>query len=180
MDDTATTPTALCKCGCGEPAPIAKMTDTKRGYVKGQPRDFVRGHHLRLRPIAKHKTERFKVVDRGYETACHIWLLSLTAKGYGQEWDRDRGRMNFAHRLAYERAHGALPDGTEIDHLCSQRACVNPEHLQAVAHVINIDRARRITDDQIARIRQLRSAGWTPCDVAAEIGVSATSVARLS
>lgn len=43
------TPVKLCECGCGEPAPIAKHTVTKLGYVKGQPIRFINGHHFKLR-----------------------------------------------------------------------------------------------------------------------------------
>jgi len=42
-----TTGEGLCECGCGRPAPIAKMTNTKKGHVKGQPVRFIRGHHAR-------------------------------------------------------------------------------------------------------------------------------------
>lgn len=155
------------------------MTETKRGYVKGQPRDFVRGHHLRLRAIAKHKPDRVAIVDCGYSTPCHLWLLAITGKGYGQEWDRSRRRMNFAHRLAYERVHGPVPPGTEIDHLCSQRACVNPEHLEAVTHAVNVERARRIDDQQVQRVAELRAAGRAYREIAALVGISETSVWRL-
>lgn len=37
----------LCECGCGQPAPIAPQSSTKRGWVKGQPLRFIRGHHGR-------------------------------------------------------------------------------------------------------------------------------------
>ena len=37
----------LCKCGCGEPAPIATQTNARRGHVKGQPHRFIRGHYRR-------------------------------------------------------------------------------------------------------------------------------------
>lgn len=37
-------PTKLCECGCGQPAAIAQSTDRSRGYVKGQPTRFARGH----------------------------------------------------------------------------------------------------------------------------------------
>jgi 5-methylcytosine-specific restriction endonuclease McrA len=43
--------TALCQCGCGRPAPIAKQTRDWLGHVKGQPIRFIRGHHGR-RPDA--------------------------------------------------------------------------------------------------------------------------------
>lgn len=37
----------LCECGCGRPAPIATMTNSKWGHVAGQPMRFVRGHAAR-------------------------------------------------------------------------------------------------------------------------------------
>lgn len=45
MDDA---PQKLCECGCGKPAPISKDSDATRGYVKGQPRRFIHGHHRRI------------------------------------------------------------------------------------------------------------------------------------
>lgn len=41
-------PVKLCECGCGEPAPIADITNRKRGYVKGEPRRFVAGHNSKM------------------------------------------------------------------------------------------------------------------------------------
>lgn len=46
-----------------------------------------------------------------------------------------------AHRLAYEQAYGAIPDGLHIDHLCRNRECINPEHLEAVTQDENNKRA---------------------------------------
>lgn len=40
-------PTGLCLCGCGQPAPVAKATSTRRGRVAGQPMRYIRGHHMR-------------------------------------------------------------------------------------------------------------------------------------
>ena len=40
--------TILCKCGCGRDAPISTRNDTKRGYIKGQARDFIWHHHVRI------------------------------------------------------------------------------------------------------------------------------------
>lgn len=42
----------LCECGCGQPAPIAKKTDTARGYIAGEARRFVAGHHGRALRLA--------------------------------------------------------------------------------------------------------------------------------
>jgi len=40
-----TEPAKLCECGCGQPSPIAKQTDTKKGYIKGQSIRFINGHN---------------------------------------------------------------------------------------------------------------------------------------
>lgn len=42
-----TAPLGLCPCGCGEPAPLARNTDRRYGWVTGEPRPFRQGHHMR-------------------------------------------------------------------------------------------------------------------------------------
>lgn len=44
-------PSGLCKCGCGQPTAISRDTWVARGYVKGQPRDYIRGHNARVDPV---------------------------------------------------------------------------------------------------------------------------------
>jgi len=48
-----------------------------------------------------------------------------------------------AHRVSYRLFKGEIPEGTEIDHLCKIKLCVNPEHLEAVSHAENVFRADR-------------------------------------
>lgn len=51
------------------------------------------------------------------------------------------GRGLYAHRVAYELFHGPIPKGLEIDHVCRNKMCVNPDHLEAVTRSVNIRRA---------------------------------------
>jgi HNH endonuclease len=68
---------------------------------------------------------------------CREWRGSRRASnGYGRYWHD--GRMVTAHRYAYERQHGAIPAGLEIDHTCRNRACVNPAHMEVVTHRENV------------------------------------------
>lgn len=64
-------------------------------------------------------------------TGCWLWLGKLSREnGYGQMGVM--GKTRYAHRLAWEVAHGPIPPGLTIDHLCRQRSCVNPDHLEVV------------------------------------------------
>jgi len=72
------------------------------------------------------------------EDGCWEWRASRTKAGYGRfrigsVTQRTR-TMLLAHRLAYEALVGALPNGYECDHLCRNRACVNPSHVEPVSH----------------------------------------------
>ena len=45
-----------------------------------------------------------------------------------------QGQLQYAHRLAYQSFYGPIPDGLVIDHLCRNRTCCNPAHLEAVTN----------------------------------------------
>ncbi len=72
---------------------------------------------------------------------CWLWRDFIYAKGYGRIWIK--GRYQMAHRVAYELAGEVIPDGLTIDHLCCNRRCVNPSHLEAVSLQENMARADR-------------------------------------
>jgi hypothetical protein len=67
---------------------------------------------------------------------CWVWTGYERGEGYGWFWFRSRAMP--AHRWAYEQAKGPVGDGLQLDHLCRNRACVNPDHLQPVTCRTNV------------------------------------------
>ena len=77
--------------------------------------------------------ERFTSKHRAIPDGCWEWTATLTRKGYGTLHLGGRaGRHHLAHRVSYELHVGPIPEGLTIDHLCRNRGCVNPAHLEAV------------------------------------------------
>lgn len=69
---------------------------------------------------------------------CWTWQAGTTAKGYGVF--KLEGRAREAYRVAYEFLRGPVPNGFVLDHLCRNRLCVNPDHLEPVTRGENFRR----------------------------------------
>ena len=90
-------------------------------------------------------------VDTG---GCWLWHGSINKYGHGQ-WHPHTGHlMCHAHRAAYELFTGPIPEGMVIDHLCRNRACVNPSHLEAVMQSTNLRRGKN-GNRGIAQLRSI-------------------------
>ena len=73
--------------------------------------------------------ERFwEKVDK--TDTCWNWTASKRGKVYGGF--QYKGKLRLAHRVVYEMYRGVIPVGLEIDHLCNNTICVNPDHLEVV------------------------------------------------
>jgi hypothetical protein len=81
--------------------------------------------------VNAHLASRLEVVAGG---PCWLFSGAINSKGYGCLGDR------LAHRIAYEDANGPIPEGMQIDHLCRNRTCCNPAHLEPVTLQENMRR----------------------------------------
>src|SRR5947209_2044527 len=69
--------------------------------------------------------------------SCWNWNGSKL-RGYGLFRVHSPQSMTYAHRFVYESIVGPIPEGLELDHLCRNPSCVNPDHLEAVPHKVNV------------------------------------------
>lgn len=89
------------------------------------------------------------------DTGCWHFQGCRTSTGYGRVFNGKR--TDWAHRVYYSAAHNPLPAGLVLDHLCRVRHCVNPAHLDATTHVINVRRGVS------AEVTAQRHASQTHC-----------------
>lgn len=140
--------------GCGNP-------HKARGYCNA--------HWIRFRkygsPTGSHvpktvseRMEEYTLKGPG----CWIWQAQVDWTGYGKLSLGGRsGRPYQAHRIAYEMANGPIPDGLFIDHICHNRACVNPSHLRLATNKQNMENPSGLRSDNTSGYQ---GVAWSPRD----------------
>lgn len=146
-------------CGCGTPTKL--VMEAGGGYHKGDHCRYVLGHQHSRSPLDY-------IIDP--KTGCWIWQK---ARGCSQGPDkygilRSNGTYIRAHRFYYEQINGPIPKGMDLDHLCHNTLCVNPDHLEPVTHAVNVQRgsAARLTPEDVYRARVMRLAGASVKEIA--------------
>ena len=85
------------------------------------------------------KTTETRFWDKIHKAgSCWEWTGCVLKSGYGQFFDE---KKTYAHRYSYKLYRGEVPVGFDVDHLCRNKKCVNPKHLEAVSHKENIHRS---------------------------------------
>ena len=107
--------------------------------------------------INKDLSSRFwLMVDIQGSNECWPWMGNQDGNGYGQFWISRENPIT-AHRFAYTDAIGSIPDGLTIDHLCRNRSCENPSHLEAVSRGINVLRGEGLAARNARKTHCIRS-----------------------
>lgn len=164
----------------------ARSCDRTRRVRQGQEKFMHRADQRRPR-VADTFDEQYRVDPI---TGCHVWLRARKGKearsGGGYGCLKVRGRTIGAHRFAYERAHGRVPAGLHVTHLCHNTLCVNPAHLRAETNDENqaakaaVGRApSRLTTTDVVAIRSKIAAGALQREVAAEYGIQQVDVSNI-
>jgi len=97
---------------------------------------------------------RCSITDTGFKinnkpSPCHLWDGPTSGTGRGGNYGRMslNGQTVATHIVAYTHYYGYVPSKKQIDHLCNQRLCCNPAHLELVSHIKNQKRrAKRIKE----------------------------------
>lgn len=161
----------ICRCGCGKKTAVLKYANRGRGYNAGDSRRYIKGHEHRMSPHGKD----YIVGENG----CWVWQLATNKSGYATT--HVGGKTKDAHRVYYESLVGLVKKGLELDHLCRNRKCVNPQHMEQVTHAENMKRSPKVTklsDKQVCAIRELEGVK-TQTYIAKMFGISQTYVGQL-
>jgi DNA-directed RNA polymerase specialized sigma subunit len=112
-------------------------------------------------------------------TGCWERNSCVESNGYSRIFIN--GKKISAHRYFYEKYVGKIPNGMVIDHLCRNRKCINPKHLEAVSQSINVMRGLqgKLNVENIKEIFRLRESGLKQKNIAKIFNVGQDHISRI-
>lgn len=135
--------------GMNQPSELSGR-ELDRGPLSSKPiQDLLDAHEIEAATLARIFSEHTRVQPSG----CIEWTGSTRPNGYGR---LEIGRNRFSalsHRVAYFLAHGPIPEGLVIDHVCRNASCVNVDHLEAVTPKENTLRGNGVTAKNAVKTR---------------------------
>lgn len=143
----------LCACGCGDAAVYAAR------HVAYNIREGI-------------TDVDYVVMDCGYETPCWIWKGRRVPR-YGNV--RVRGTQMSVHRAMFIQTKGPIPTGAVVDHLCSEKRCIHPDHLQLSTIGANVRRSVGFNPTGLA-LAEIVSREQTAKALAVKYGVSSRTI----
>jgi hypothetical protein len=137
---------------------------------------------------AKDEVERFQAHIRDVPSGCREWQSKRDKGGYGHFTRRDGVDVR-AHRFAWEKFVGPIPEGMLVLHRCDNPRCVNTAHLFIGNHADNardmVQKGRHwgrraLDEDGVAEARRLiESSAYSQTGIAGILGINQTTVSRL-
>ena len=93
--------------------------------------------------------------------SCWLWT-GCTVEGYGRF--NLNGEAVPAHLMAYRELVGPIPAGLQIDHLCRNRGCVNPEHMEPVTSRVNVLRGEAFSAIKFRQTHCIHGHAFSPAN----------------
>lgn len=156
----------LCACGCGEKTNLARFTQKKNSIKKGEPYEFVYQH--------QHNNRRVGYVVAPV-TGCHVWQGQPSQK---YPSIKVGGRQLKTHIYFWEQAHGPVPRGMVLHHVCENTRCMNVAHLEVVTAASNthVGASSKLSAATADAIRRLAAGGYSRTKLAEMYGVTPESI----
>lgn len=125
--------------------------------------------------------DRFLAKIEETSEGCWVWKAARDKDGYGVFKLSQPRRQVKSHRYAYEQLKGPIPQGLGLDHLCRNRACCNPAHLEPASAATNQRRGlkAKVDEDEVVQIRLRAARGEPQRQIARDYGISQAQVSLI-
>ena len=188
-------PVGYCQCKCGNKTSLAIRNIPRQKNFKGCPVPYLQGHATKGKHTARFGKEYvhpnihpFKYLDglpkyvEDPVTGCWNWVASMCSGGYGSSCYGHKQRDR-AHRVSwrYHNNWKKIPKGYDIHHRCTNRRCVNPDHLELLSKTnhMRLSPNVKINLEVAIEIRKLYREGKLMRELAAMYSVHSAHISRI-